>query len=362
VWVLGNQDGTPYVGPIDQRTGRFVDLFPKLPGQYGRTLAVADGYLFAAMETGDPTIDGTKLLQFDPAERSLLGGIDLPYAAVGSDGHSLWGMSSAVIQLSVNASGDVESAQQENIGATGDAMAVGESHVWFFGAANARAVGGYSPATGQVDVTAQVGGIAMAVSPGAVWVVDGQSLIQVEIPGAASRMTWADQPAVAPGQVASPAFEEAPGWSYLPSVVTPGDTNVAMTWVSTRPFAKEDLDGIRSGVLPVPYESLVRLGPDDVFIVASFVNPGMFEDPTVVLPAAQLPLSLAEADRRAQWEGQVADNVPEYVLWRTVDRMRLDVRVYFGTQTPSDEVMTRAQSMLSSMSLPEWDLGGKGAA
>ncbi|MDP9295447.1 MAG: hypothetical protein M3O88_01960 [Actinomycetota bacterium] len=182
VWVLGNQNGTPYLGPIDEDAGRFVQVFPRLPGRYGRTLAVADGYLFAAVETGSPAIDGTTVLQINPAERSLMGGLALgSYSPIVSDGLTLWAAPSSVVRLEIDGAGDIIKVPLDDVGATGDAVTAGEGHVWFFGAAAGRALGGYNPATGNVDIIAKVGGVAMAVSRGAVWVVDGQSLTRVDL-------------------------------------------------------------------------------------------------------------------------------------------------------------------------------------
>ena len=153
--------------------------------------------------------------------------------------------------------------------------------------------------------------------------------------------------------VPSPSFTQEDHWFYLPSAVSPAGEDVAMTWLSTAPFALQDLRGTSSTHgLPAPFASLDNLSSDDVFIMAAADPGASSEAPTPVIPAAKLPLKLADADVRAEWEGQVAPNIPEYVLWRTVDGVRLDVRVYFGTQDPSPATLARAQAMLGGMNNP----------
>jgi hypothetical protein len=65
---------------------------------------------------------------------------------------------------------------------TGDALAAGAGHVWFFDPRKDRHVAGYNTATRQIDISAGVGGLALAVPPGSVWVLDGDSLARVELP------------------------------------------------------------------------------------------------------------------------------------------------------------------------------------
>lgn len=183
VWVLVDQQG-PVVGVIDPNSGTLVPVYAHLPGQYGRRLIPFDGYLFAAVATGSPSINGTTILKIAPTQRTLLGALELDsYAPIATDGHALWAAPGSVVQVETGGdSRDIRGVTLDEVGATGDAAAAGEGHVWFFGAAANRAVGGYNTVTQTVDVIADVGGIALAVSPGAVWVLDGASVTRVQLP------------------------------------------------------------------------------------------------------------------------------------------------------------------------------------
>ena len=50
--------------------------------------------------------------------------------------------------------------------------------------------------------------------------------------------------------------------------------------------------------------------------------------------------------------GQAARTVPEYVLWQQVNGYFLDVRVYFGTLDPSDDLTAEAQAELAELAVP----------
>jgi hypothetical protein len=167
-------------------------------------------------------------------------------------------------------------------------------------------------------------------------------------------------PAPEPGEAgwAPPWFEPAEGWSSATTgTVDPdNDWETPLTWAANGPIAPEDLDFARDtgALFSHPPETLRSLGPGDVFMQAAIINPGGAPaDPTEAAPADDLPLSLADADVRRTWEGQVAENVPEYLFWRTVDGWQLEVRVFFGTLDPSADVLATAQSQLERLRLPE---------
>jgi hypothetical protein len=62
-----------------------------------------------------------------------------------------------------------------------------------------------------------------------------------------------------------------------------------------------------------------------------------------------LPYVLAEFRHDHGWEGQPAPNVPQYVLFTSLPGHLLDVRVYFGTQSPPGGLTGRAQAELGSL-------------
>jgi hypothetical protein len=167
-------------------------------------------------------------------------------------------------------------------------------------------------------------------------------------------------PAPEPGEAgwAAPRFEPAEGWHTATTGTVDPDRSWAtpLTWAANVPFAPADLDWAQdTGTLfSHPPETLRSLGPADVFMQADIINPsGAPADPTDAAPAADLPLSLTDAGVRRTWEGQVAENVPEYLFWRTVDGWQLEIRVFFGTLDPTQEVLAEAQEQLDRLRLPE---------
>ncbi len=101
---------------------------------------------------------------------------------------------------------------------------------------------------------------------------------------------------------------------------------------------------------PVPSLSaaLRRLPASGIVIVASGYQEA---SPRPALPAGRrLPYRLSEFRRDAGWEGQPAVNVPQYVLAASRGNHLRDVRVFFGTQEPSDREMARAQAELGTLS------------
>jgi hypothetical protein len=158
----------------------------------------------------------------------------------------------------------------------------------------------------------------------------------------------AEQPA---NGIPSPRFREKTGWYALSSAAKP--TFLPLTWLSTKPFAIPDVQASEPpGMLVSPYDSLVDLGPDDVFITASYPYGDQMEPASPVFPERQLPVTLEEADSRVRYEGQAASNVPEYVIWTTIDGIRVDIRVYFGTLEPSQATLNVADSMLAELQPP----------
>jgi hypothetical protein len=152
------------------------------------------------------------------------------------------------------------------------------------------------------------------------------------------------------------SFEPADGWyTATTGPLDPDLFSTPLAWASTVPFDRADLDEARdAGSLGFfPRQTLLGLEEDDVVVVAALSGHGSYpNEPTGSLPAGTLPLSLDEADVRGNWEGQVAQNIPQYVLWRTVDGWQVDVRVYFGTQEPSAETLALAQAELDRLTLP----------
>ena len=132
-----------------------------------------------------------------------------------------------------------------------------------------------------------------------------------------------------------PSLSAAAGW--IVRTVTVG--GIATAEASTAPL--RDPAGV------FPDVTLRRLPASGIVIFAS----GYQEGSPPPLPAGPpLPYRLSEYRRDAGWEGQPAVNVPQYVLAASRGNHLLDVRVFFGTQAPSDRELARAQAELGTLS------------
>ncbi len=96
-----------------------------------------------------------------------------------------------------------------------------------------------------------------------------------------------------------------------------------------------------------PTETLRSMPADGVVIFAS----GYLTQTPWRLPRARpLPYELSQFRHDHGWETQPAANVPQYVLFTSLHKHLLDVRVFFGTQHPSHHQVARAQAELDTLS------------
>ncbi len=193
IWALitGNA-GAPEVVRIDRSTGQIVATIP-LSGGYGRFIFAGEGWVLAAV-TQPPAggAAGGTLVHIDPATGKAGAVFDLgTYPSVAEGEGVVWAATgSGLVQI------DPLSAQpighEATVGCTGDALAVGMDGVWCFDPARDRAPIRINPDTGTVDVTlalgAKTGGLALASSPGSVWVIDGADLIRIDLVGPLTRV------------------------------------------------------------------------------------------------------------------------------------------------------------------------------
>jgi hypothetical protein len=168
-------------------------------------------------------------------------------------------------------------------------------------------------------------------------------------------------PAPAPWETGwpPPTFEPAPGW-YLASTgtVDPEAELIPITWAANVPFSQADLAEARiAGSLGFPpAETLRTLDADQIALVALLWSADRRNAPTGPdqnFPTRELPLRLSDADVRSSWEGQVHSDVPEFLLLAWAGGWNLDVRVYFGSQEPSEETLAEAQAQLDRLRLPD---------
>jgi hypothetical protein len=117
--------------------------------------------------------------------------------------------------------------------------------------------------------------------------------------------------------------------------------------VATIPLVDDDVSAH-------PVETLKALTDEDIVIVAAQLWGDDYPNaPTEAFPFAQLPFRLEDADVRSEWEGQPAPNVPEYILLGNIRGQHLEVRVFFGTQSPASSVLAKAQSELDRLIPPD---------
>ncbi|MDP9295953.1 MAG: hypothetical protein M3O88_04565 [Actinomycetota bacterium] len=143
-----------------------------------------------------------------------------------------------------------------------------------------------------------------------------------------------------------PGLAPAPGWYVKSSGPLPrGTRRVPFAAASTAPFA--------DGPNTYPDGTAKRLSPDGVVIHASLPLPKDHpRQPNPNFPRDHLRFRVRDFTISHQWEGQVAPNVPEYTLRSSVGRQLVEVRMWFGTQRPSPETLSRAERELHTLSIP----------
>jgi streptogramin lyase len=187
-WALitGNP-GPPEVVRIDLSTDREVATIP-LEGGYGRFIFAEAGSILAAVvqPPGGPFDAGT-LVRIDPATNQVADTWGLgTYPSVAAGDGSIWAATSDGL-LQIDPATDRPIGSPGGLNCTGDALAVGAGGVWCFGADANRALGRYDPEIRETDIAMRsdqgTGGIALATSPGTVWVVNGSQLTRVDLVG-----------------------------------------------------------------------------------------------------------------------------------------------------------------------------------
>jgi len=93
-----------------------------------------------------------------------------------------------------------------------------------------------------------------------------------------------------------------------------------------------------------PGATLRKLPPDGIVVYAA--DYGRSSQPP---RRRSLPYALAGFRHDHGWEGQPAPNVPQYVLFTSLEGHLLDVRVFLGAQDPSRRLARRAQAELGSL-------------
>ena len=146
----------------------------------------------------------------------------------------------------------------------------------------------------------------------------------------------------------SVSFADLDGWTRLQ-----GGTIAACE--TTESFASEDLKQAQD---LGPNEILgcrataAALLPDGVLITASASDPYSWVQPNVNFPASSLPPTLDPNDPCGGYEGQPPGTAECHVFITANDRW-LEIRVWFGTETPGSELMATAQRGLDALQVSE---------
>ena len=129
-----------------------------------------------------------------------------------------------------------------------------------------------------------------------------------------------------------PGVHSNAGWH----TVTKGQQLFALT-------AKANADAL------TPFDGLKKLGPSDALIWATTVRKGAFPHP---FRSAAWPPRLRDFRIDHAWEGQPLPRIEQRLLALTTHGWTLDVRVYFGTQHPTMQLLGEVQAELGRLTLP----------
>ncbi len=140
-----------------------------------------------------------------------------------------------------------------------------------------------------------------------------------------------------------PFFAQTSGWNVTDSgQVSSGDAAVA--WASNVPFDPSDL-GPRSPAIPP--STIAGLPPDGVVLVAE-TTPWSYDPTAGPWPFGSLDrLSLQDAVVRGPQAEEPQGNYSVYVIEGYVN-----IRAYFGSPSPSPQVVAEAQSELDTLQVP----------
>ncbi len=191
IWVLMRTDaGDPEVVELDPTTHAVIARVRPANGSAGRRIFAADGGALVDLTSpsGGAYHTITWVTAINPSTGEILASSLLrmmPYAAMAEgDGH-IWAATGRSLEQIDPATGKTI-FDPANVSNTGDVLAVGDGRVWFLDPENRGVLHGYDPVTGTVDVNVDLGKastpIAIATSPGSVWVLDYEgTLTRVEL-------------------------------------------------------------------------------------------------------------------------------------------------------------------------------------
>lgn len=161
--------------------------------------------------------------------------------------------------------------------------------------------------------------------------------------------------AVASARYPGPTFTPAEGWTTVATGTAERSAGYApAAWTTNVPFRATPGP---FGVFAFGGSEFRTLPSDGILVVAWLPAPELIPAPKDARDTPyvdrRLPLKLSDADVRPVWEGQPSPNIPEYAIWARVKEQWLDVRVYFGTQHPSERMLDAAQQALERLNVPD---------
>lgn len=135
----------------------------------------------------------------------------------------------------------------------------------------------------------------------------------------------------------------APGWTSRSTGPTNLGVRAAQIWATNQADA--------TGLVPLEvFGGLLALRRNGIAIWATVDGRGG-PDRTFVRSAWPVQLSRFRLDHG--WEGQPATRIQQRLIWISVGGWHLDIRVYFGTETPSRPLVAKAQAELDRLQLPK---------
>jgi TolB protein len=184
VWVLSfsvaDRATHMLVTRVDPSSNAAVATIP-LEATYGHHIFAAHGSIVAETNAvHGETVAGTVMNIIDPATNTIERSVPLrTYAWAAADETSLWALDGRSIMSIDPATGKI--LDSWNISNTGDAIAAGGGGVWFLDPFHRGRLNRFDPGAGGVDASVSLGRdatpIAMAVTPGSVWVLNYEGTV-----------------------------------------------------------------------------------------------------------------------------------------------------------------------------------------
>jgi hypothetical protein len=154
-------------------------------------------------------------------------------------------------------------------------------------------------------------------------------------------------------------FAQSSGWHRAATDKPTPEYDVNVAWASTIPFEPADraFAGLRDGLLHIwtePTATSARLSEGDtvIVVVATTLGRPYPAQPNVNFPPADSLVLPDDPFFETSWEGHDPEIASRVMEWSLVDGWFVDVRVYFGADHPSAEIVQAVNEQLRAFSLP----------